>query len=84
MTTGSKNAVRAASDYAGFDNVAWFGAWQPYGYWFPAWLSLDRQAIIPALTGAGDGMHCGCISACHLSCSLMALTNMQTPGILYL
>ena len=48
-------------------------------------VAAPRYVVMsPALTGRGDGMHCGCISACHLSCSLMALTNMQTPGILYL
>src|SRR5699024_320309 len=28
-------------------------AWQPCGYWCPAWLSLDRQAIIPRANRAG-------------------------------
>ena len=53
------------------------GAWLirlSTGHRFPAWLSLDRQAIVCSpLSGASVRVRCGRTSAFHLSNSLVAL-----------
>ena len=55
------------------------GAWQPYGYWCPAWLSLDRQAIIPRANRAGVGVASGATKLVPAILSGLAQCRKQCP-----